>query len=649
MNLNNVLGYVKKPVSGKRQGSTYIDIMQEAYPSNSASMDETAELIDSIFDVAACPSEQAVPKTVSEVIADASAVMAKVQAFVATGGTRSACSISPTMDYECYLRVYLSNWLEDYVLKLTNGVELSKTHQLETIVEQYSVNSASYVKLQVPSSRLLDDSENDEVDDAKFVWVSCIPLEGQDVPNIYCNGTELYWNGKCTGTIDTSYPAEYDRVRVRVTGMPDGKTFGECKALGFYHSLFDEEDLEPPDTDSVTEQERSKYCGASSGGGGNLDVVNKPVRCYKVVRVTQKCNCSNGTWDEYDYEVDVTCPDGVGCGATPDCVYFVGFEDKEVYVDCGETGEVNKKSFYEAHCCYPPEVSLPKCAEVYRKNPGGQDLDPAVKAEYIAKYGDAVSFIGLMPEDGDCGNTITRQSIPQTNCCSDVDDIVFDTSATPSVLPSNESIVLYADGGRAPYTWTTSNKATYFLGGKQTIDTLLPYTRLYAKSSFCGHTTVTIDDGCSNPKLEIRSDLGEWEEIPGHTCEYPGLGSPSYSPAYTLEFAPFHTAAATITVGSKRQFESIWGTQINEERDACCGNLVTGVIDCNCIMSTATPVDSEFCLSWKITFPDYHNCDMSTYGIRRTTFYCEPDYDSVFRHRVYQMINYDKIAWKWVC
>jgi len=508
-NANIIANYVKKPITGNRAGVYYIDVQQEEYELNTATLDETAELIDEIFNTSLCDEEEVVeeeqgePLTLEDLAVKYDEFLALAKDFLAGTSNLGVCSLSNTADFECFIRIYLSDWDEDYKLRFTNGdiVEGSEEHKTEQISEQYSVQKASYVKLQIPSTEKIEEGEEQN----KYTWISCIPLDGQGVPAIYCNGAELYWDGDCTGTIQADYKAEYDRKQIIVYGT-NGE-MGDCTVIGFYHGLIDKEDIEQPEEEDLTELEREKYCDLKK----QLEVPTYPAECYQIVNVREKCNCSQATSNTYEYEEVVSCPEGVDCGSTPECRRFLGYKSKEVWVDCGESDFVSLPEFYEDRCCEYPEVSLPSCSVKRSSNYGSGDLSDELKQEYYEKYGaENVQFIRVMPEDG-CGDLITRQIIPGGDCCDGVSVIEYNDALSPDVLPRGENILVHWSGGKTPYTVKVSDIDTYIGGeGIREAITSNPYIRIFANDEFCGATILTIDDGCSTINVYIRADEGRW-------------------------------------------------------------------------------------------------------------------------------------------
>lgn len=170
----------------------------------------------------------------------------------------------------------------------------------------------------------------------------------------------------------------------------------------------------------------------------------------------------------------------------------------------------------------------------------------------------------------------------------------MDRSATPDILPRGESVPVYATGGRTPgmITWKTSSAQTRWSNGRQTMVTTSPSATLTASESFCGHTVITISDGCSEVKDTIRSDVGTWVDA-GDTClvsddvPLPCYGCTGYYPtSYTVEVGGYRTTESISYVS----FSCYGGCVPSWDWDYICA--------CHCGEYPAD-ADTSTCLGWQ--------------------------------------------------
>ncbi|MGV0961802.1 MAG: hypothetical protein ACOYB1_18410 [Limnohabitans sp.] len=184
-----------------------------------------------------------------------------------------------------------------------------------------------------------------------------------------------------------------------------------------------------------------------------------------------------------------------------------------------------------ALCC--SKVPVNDCAEVglvsdYEgadKDHRNSDEDEALaqaRADYPKARILSVKTEGLGPPPGTpCGKKYESWQ-DHNNCCDGVPDLAWDDDATPDVLPHGGSIIIAWTGGTGgEVTVTTSSNGTHFADGRKSITGHGYAVELQAGATFCGATSVTVRDGCSNATIEIRSDLGQWVSI-GPVCVLPG-------------------------------------------------------------------------------------------------------------------------------
>jgi hypothetical protein len=121
-----------------------------------------------------------------------------------------------------------------------------------------------------------------------------------------------------------------------------------------------------------------------------------------------------------------------------------------------------------------------------------------------------------------CGEKRTAYDLSPKRCCEDVPALKWRDDVTPDVLPAGSSIIIAWEGsdGRETIVKTSSN-ATWFSDGRKTAIGYGNSIELFAGETFCGATSVTVSDGCSEATVVVRSDQGQWVLL-GSTCGLTG-------------------------------------------------------------------------------------------------------------------------------
>ncbi len=118
--------------------------------------------------------------------------------------------------------------------------------------------------------------------------------------------------------------------------------------------------------------------------------------------------------------------------------------------------------------------------------------------------------LDIIPRQNPCGYGITEWDVSPGRCCEEVEDVIVDEESSSEILPAGGSAIVYADGGKQLYTWTTSSGETFFENGTRKEINSMGYVVVYATEDFCGSTNVIVDDGCSRDGAFLRSDIGSW-------------------------------------------------------------------------------------------------------------------------------------------
>lgn len=607
---------------GNYSGDIYfVAIEQVPYPSETADLGEVAELLDELYSLEPCavaaePAEDAVTPSPFDLTTGqpqdrfgAPITLEQFQALIAKYLPTTSCDITVNNDYSTSVKVWVSDLKEDHRLVLTNGSFEPPTLVTESISEKITVEGATSTRLKHPLFAV-------KGKEPVFEWNTLLPHEvGGTSITLDEDKETLRWDATCTGTILATYTTKYYLYNILVYATDTGE-YGECKAIAFFHGLTDDTDIQEPDTKKIEESDRDNYCDDNI----NSHIINTGkdhnVTCYLEETVERKCDCSGSTKDKITKLVKTACPEGIRCPGNGDdietCSVVVGQSFSYQYVDCDETTQdISDPAFYLEKCCYAPEFGLPKCSSVMRSNPGGKSLSEEDKKFYTDTYGEGrVNFVGITPEDGDCGTTTTEQKLTALSCCDEVpSDVVIDEESTADILPPDSSILVYMSGGQYPYTFKTSAANTYFSNGKRTIVTDNPYVKLYGGTFFCGGTSVSVTDGCSTDSTLVKSTEGQWVVV-GSECQFKGaVGEYSTTP---VEGVTGGVTGYTYTVGVHRVVE-----QFEPRSSYLTGNYyVGGIFDSDvapqiCPMGTEAGSSFSVCYNLEKTLLETH-CDCAT-------------------------------------
>lgn len=246
-----------------------------------------------------------------------------------------------------------------------------------------------------------------------------------------------------------------------------------------------------------------------------------------------------------------------------------------------EPTEQLTKDEIEEICC-DRDTPVDPCSEVgrvtdwYGYMPGDLDIEIGPQKE---NWTGNVVYEAVGP-DGPCGKVIETWE-GRNDCCDEIPPIVWDYESSADVLDQGKNILLFVTGGHAPYTWKTSSNGTFFQGGRKTIQTSVPWVRLYAGATFCGKTLVSVADGCTSASSIIRSADGQWlkrdEGYPKDACH---LTSGSVLSVYADTTDASNLAHIDIAEGDQRQYSEFrydffadGGIVFEPDRDKVCATL----------------------------------------------------------------------------
>jgi hypothetical protein len=464
----------------------WLRLEQEGLPDDAATVSDAAALLNALYNIDPCTQDTTTAPAPVSTTGEPAVPVDEFAALVASTLDFVDCSINPDGDIDVTLRVIRSHQGEPYRLNLHGG----------SIKETVTFSTEITRSLEIAPTTVLD-----------------YPLLGALTTNIRpesVNGNTLTFGEYHTGrTLIATYPTRYDQVTVTINGI-DGDP-GECTALGFYHGLVEELDLQTPEPVEIDPnwcQERNIRT--------RVDQVEHSVTCYETVVSSTRCSCDREetSWDIYDRVVD--CPEWITRCPDPYtvCESYVRTVQETEYVACADdTTRAHDPDFYEEVCCKRPSVSLPNCLHQRLTYKGGQPIQNGEQF-YRDLYGPETRVHPVPPEDGNCGDWYIDQEYTACIPCDGVAAIVWDTATSPTTVAPNSSNLLAVTGGRAPYTWTVSGYRFQFTANQATtIVTAQPWVYLSALTLSCGTATITVDDGCSTVTAGIRSTAGKWLQI----------------------------------------------------------------------------------------------------------------------------------------
>lgn len=502
-NLNAVITYSSSIPSD----DYWIRLEQEGINDDTASIVDTADLLDQAYNIEACSEEESTGELTEETAeAAAEAVL-----------DYSICRVDYDGSFSVVVRVIRSDPTEDYRVHVAGGEIISiENVTKETTIEKF-VTSATSVNLDYPvlTELLLE-------------WEQDLVATGDS--NLNRNGSTVYWPAVASGTIKATFVTTYDILNIKVYG--NGGETGVATVRVVSNGKIDDIETEIPDS---YDTDRAR-CGFTS----EVDDT-QTVSCYRTVVKTSICSCSKEEVGTDTYDEVVGCPDyaPTKCpGSSSECSHFLGTFSVVEYVECeddsripgsGYHNKVSDPDFYEDTCCTPPGVKLPDCEEEILSYKGGRAPDPDI-SYYQGLYGDNVKMIPVTAEKG-CGEHKIIQSIESEECCDQVPALEYDNTASVSVMAANDRGYLYVTGGIGPFVWRLTSQSGYmwFSGtgtGVKVTDENTRWVEVVSGQYPCGTYHVEVIDTCGTVVTgTIESTEGEWVLIE----------SPSSSERWTID------------------------------------------------------------------------------------------------------------------
>lgn len=290
----------------------------------------------------------------------------------------------------------------------------------------------------------------------------------------------------------------------------------------------------------------------------------------------------------------------------------------------------------ERICC-DPNTPVDPCSEVGKVSPWygyrPDELDIEI-GEQPDNWTGNVRYVGVGP-DGPCGRLIEKWE-GRNRCCEGVPPLEIDEFSTGDVLPPGQAINIFVDGGQLPLTFTSSNMDTLFENGRREITVNQPVARLIANNSFCGTTRITVEDGCSEDEIYIRSTVGQWVKI-GNVCRLEGVAGQTYTANRFIE---------TIS-GRYRQLEEV--SRVSAFRIIFCNQNIPDDSQIQCVPPIAGSCNQAI-LERMLRYHDEEfptlamdtclGVDMSEIVITAITIYgYDEDGSIIFRHNAAQQFT----------
>jgi len=484
--------------------SPWLRLEQEGLVEDTATVQEVARAIDSLYDIEPC-NQDYTPEKEPEIspvtgIQEPPVPVDEFNQIVAGFMPYALCGLLPNGGLETFIRVHRSNQNEPYKL-IVNGGAVSQTVRTEEgITVQITVENKSFIELEY---NVLRGFSAEWVGTVYNSAGRCVPPEVELV-----NGG-LILSEEVTGRLELSFIAVFDRVAIEFENNDPGPEELQNSILAFYLGAGYELDIESIIADD-------NYQDITCTESWVAECSEKI--CYEYNHHYSLCSCdATRMVNEYDEEPRAfDCPDNwcwSGQGTNSHNYIFDG------YVTCG--GEVDDSAYsvsnpdyYEEKCCFPPDFQLPSCSKKTYQNTGGAYIDKDFYRRLygsLGKYNEVV-FIPVTPIDGDCGETVVEQVVSQVSCCDNATQIEPSRETSIEVLAPETNGPVHFTGGVAPYQATVNGSGFWAdsLYTKKGVTVQNGSVMVYADETACGSCLITMSDGCSIGVMTVRGTVGRW-------------------------------------------------------------------------------------------------------------------------------------------
>lgn len=501
------------PLQGGDGESRWIRLEQERPEDESLTLDEAAEIIDSLYEIEPCDDgmggggEEADPENEPEE-EEFDEAMAEM--------LRRAGICNWPEYWETVVRVYRSHKRPGYVLR-SETAEVRATEPVRESHRQVVEASGAVIELEMPYDGGLTGIP------AGVKWT--------------VRGSTVNLDRPLAGRLALRYATYYERVTLRIPtreqgqwrdalGMATGSPFDisgggssretptraelpAASVIAFWDNFAASCELEPPPADEdVDEATIREICGKDEDDEpGDKE---EPGGCWKTVHHYSRCNCSRSITGEWDEEVSAPCG-GAAAGS------FVGREEAfGGFVHCdGEEDNLHDIEFYRRHCCTSPQSpsDLPRCRRSYREYRGGHEIENGPE-HWKNIYGDNVSMIAVLPESGTCGEEITEWNVPQRNCCDGVPPLEPSSENPEHIYPGGTYLIKVGGGKDGELTWRATGGLTFRDSGGTTYKTTSRGVYVVAGTGICPKPTITVNDGCDSLVMRFAGPDAEPPTLP---------------------------------------------------------------------------------------------------------------------------------------
>jgi len=486
---------------------------EEVEDENVVSFKDAAEMIDELYDIKACGTEeeQEEAATGGESASEESPfpTYAEYQARMKQifSANNNVCeNVFVDNSYKATLRVFRSHIDKSYKVVLSNGsidsVSSGSTLVTDVLtVNGYTVSTSFPIRYISSSTEVIKDHNSGTILFEKYL----------------------------IGVVTVTYQTSYEAVKI-VVNAEDGER-GSCECLLFYQSTVSEVSVSPPDIDETVEEVLDcngdgTYDDSSESNDDVPEEIADP-KCYQRYIYNTSCDCAPYTTkDTVDEVREIPCTKSVGLSDREESAYN-SFQDAikfESYIRCpeAEDWEGQDPEFYEDECCEPPTGPLPTCQERKAIDYGGRGITNG--ADYYknnAFANESVSVVPVSPKNGICGEITTKYEIPDRDCCDDpfYTDLEFWEEACVEVLPDYSYGVVFWTGGKSPVTVSIRGDGFYANGDytKTTVKVEGNSAFVFSEDA-CGICDVIIEDGCSSDTYSFKAVDGIWKNVPCDMC-----------------------------------------------------------------------------------------------------------------------------------
>ncbi len=477
------------------EGKPWVRLEQLNLASATASIGETADLVNKIYQIDPC-NKASKPKNSSFIPID------KFKSVVKNSFDMNLCDISPDGSAYITVRVIISDPTIPYVLHFIGNGVITSTKIIEEVRKVLiSVKESKTYKLLYPVTGY-----------SSFSWGGTVwnSFGSVGLPPITLTNNILYFPEKITGIISAEFQTKYFLIAIK---LPPSNA---DKLLCFYSDEVAALTLTRP-VSQGTLSDWQKYCNPQDKWVFPIP----DITCYEDVELSWRCECDTNQESGRSVTTKraVPCPNGYAqWGMTPGGDYKIG-DKYEIagYEHCPDLTtnygavDLSDPDYYAQICCHAPtNITLPKCSTVTSKNSGGAGIENG-EDFYRKIYGPNTKFVPVSPSDGDCGVTETTQLVIQQNCCDGVVPIYWDYDNSAEVIADNSKALVVVTGGQAPYTWKI--RGSGFWGNAahtwRDVETDVPYLWIYTADA-CGHCDIYVTDGCSKTSGLVKSTVGQW-------------------------------------------------------------------------------------------------------------------------------------------